>query len=243
MRITVERGVSQSLAERFLALYRDAFMPLDVLAAQKQRMDDEEFLAVLADPSVIELVGWEDDQPVAMAVMSRDLGTVPWVSPAYYLDRLHQFPDRSGYYGMLAILVHPSVQGGPWYRAMAEAVAVKAYVDRAVVIFDVCTFNIRVFPMPDTLVSIGAGIFENIDLVEVDAQHYFTLDAEGIKIPVEGDVRVAGGAVRLDPRVLGVSDVIDLREGQGAPATSDGAEVVDLRESPATEPGYPSVDH
>lgn len=236
MRITVERGVSQSLADRFLALYRDAFMPLDVLAAQKQRMDDDEFLAALADPRVIELVGWEDDEPVAMAVMSRDLGTVPWVSPAYYLDRLDRFADRSGYYGMLAILVHPSAQGGQWYRAIAEAVAVKAYVDRAVVIFDVCTFNIRVFPMPETLVSIGAGIFETIDLVEVDAQHYFTLNAEGIKIPLEGDVHVAGGAVRLDPRVLGVSDVIDLREGQRAAATSGDGGAVDAREPPVEKP-------
>ncbi len=225
MRITVERGVDEATAERFLALYRDAFTPLDVLAAQKQRMDDDEFLAAVTDPAVIELVGWEGDEPVAMAVMSRDLGMVPWVSPAYYLDRLDRFPERSGYFGMLAILVHPSAQGGPWYRAMAEAVAVKAYVDRAVVIFDACTFNIEVFPLPDTLVEIGGGIFEDVDLVEIDAQHYFTLDAEGLRLSLEGEVSVAGGAVRLDPRVLGETDVIDLRE----PA-------IDLTEEPAETP-------
>lgn len=232
MRITAHRGVDGELAGRFLVLYREAFAPLAELGAQRQALHDDEFLAVLADPRVVELVGWDDEgEAVAMAVMAGDLEAIPWFSPPFFRARLAERSQRSGVYGIIAILVHPDARGGPWYRAMAEAVALKAHHDDAVVVFDCCAHNVEVFPLPATLEAIGRGIFDEVELAELDTQHYFALDAHGLRLPLDGRIGLAGGEVTLDAAVLaGPEPVVDLREDP----------VIDLRDTtsvaePATE--------
>jgi hypothetical protein len=233
MRITVERGIDVPLAERFLSLYRDAFEPIEVLGAQRQSMHDDEFLDALVDPRVVELIGWQDGEPVAMAVMTLDLEVLPWFSAPFFKARLPEVASRGASYAIIAILVHPDVQGGPWYRAMAEAVALKAYTDDAVVVFDCCRYNVEVFPMPATLVEIGRELFDEVELVELDTQHYFALDADGLKLALDGEVGLAGGTVQLAGDDL-AEPVIDLRD-QPAPAGR--------RERIASGIEHPAIDH
>lgn len=235
MRITLERGIDAPLAERFLALYRDAFEPIEVLGAQRQSMHDDEFLDALGDPRVVELIGWQDDEPVAMAVMTLDLEVLPWFSAPFFKARLPEVASRSSSYAIIAILVHPGAQGGPWYRAMAEAVALKAFTDDAVVVFDCCRYNVEVFPMPATLLDIGRQLFDQVELVELDTQHYFALDADGLRFELSGDLGLADGAVHLDAGTLS-ERVIDLREPEEGPAEVVGDEVVGRRGST-----YPDV--
>jgi hypothetical protein len=241
MRITVERGIDAQLAERFLRLYREAFEPIEVLGAQRQSMHDDEFLDALVDPRVVELIGWQDDEPVAMAVMTLDLEVLPWFSAPFFKARLPEVASRGESYAIIAILVRADVQGGPWYRALAEAVALKAYTDDAVVVFDCCRYNVEVFPMPKTLVEIGSELFDEIELVELDTQHYFALDADGLRFDLRGDLRLAGGAVHVASDAL-AEKVIDLRDQPVAAAERE-EQVIDLRDDARPEAGYPTSDH
>jgi hypothetical protein len=232
--ITIQGCVSGSHATAFLRLYQAAFSPLAELGAQRQQLHDDEFLACLEDPRVLKLVGWDDAaRPVAMAVMAPDLALLPWFSPAFFRAHLPEHTERTRVYGIVAILVHPSAQGGPWYRALAEAVALKAWADAAVVVFDCCRYNVEVFPLPATLLQIGRGLFDQVELVELDTQHYFALDASGLRRSLEERIELGGGAVGLDRRWLGPADdtVIELTDEA----------VVDLRDATATA-GEPAKD-
>lgn len=209
------------MAQEFLALYRAAFAPLDVLAAARQSLHDHEFLAAMQEPRMLKFVGWDGDRPAGMGFLALDLHLVPWISPAFYAARFPEHHERGAIYYIGVVLVHPQDQGGPWYQALAEAMALKAWVDQAMVLFDCCAYNIEQFPLPATLQTIGLGLFEEIELVELDYQRYYSLWARDIRIDLTDHISLGGGRVDLVGAQL---------EAAGPLVLDDtGAPVIDLR--------------
>jgi hypothetical protein len=200
MPITIESAVNEATLQEFLPVYRDAFAPLEVLAAGRQSFHDDEFLEILGDASVLKFLAWDrDESPRALSFIATDLQLIPWVSPAYFA---HRFPEpyaRGAVYYCGTILVRPEHQHGPWAGRVLDAMVEKVVGDHAVIAFDCCGFNVDTVRVPD-IVAAAARRQCVLDAFEVDVQRYYAYAPSGVI-----DLTRVDGFGRVD-------DVIDLRE-------------------------------
>lgn len=201
MRVTTETVIDDSTTERFLELYRAAFDPLVPLAAARQSLTDDEFREEMVDPSVLKYVGWDGSGvPVALVMIATDLGHVPWISPEFWARR---YPDhyRRGaihYYG--ALLVSPTVRGGPWAaRMLAEATRYTAALP-GIAAFDCCRYNVDEVHLPELIASIAERIC-HLETVEVDVQRYYAFISHGLR-EVDIDLTEARGGAEVAEGVV-----------------------------------------
>lgn len=172
-RVERRTTVQSDLAQEFLSVYRETFAPLERLSPARQSLTDEEFLAAMADESVVKFVGWSrDGQPCAMAVLTTDLSTVPWISVPYFAARFPDHHRRSAIYYFHAILVRSQNQGGPWARLMFEELTRMLARQNAVAAFDACTHTIAVTRLPEMIARVANRLCL-LDPIELDRQHYF----------------------------------------------------------------------
>ena len=182
MRIETRVALPEDVAEQFLKLYRAAFEPLEVLAAARQSLTDEEFLDEMAHPAVLKWVAWDDfDQPCAMAFMTTDLSILPWVSLPYYRARFPEHFDRGAIYYFGSLLVHPEHQGTQVVMDLLETVIAKIGADNAIAAFDCCGFNIDAKRFPKMIADVAAKVCVSVDPKEIDVQRYYAYDMRGVK--------------------------------------------------------------
>ena len=173
--------VGPALSQRFLAVYRAAFTPLERLAPARQSLTDEEFLDQMAEPSVAKFVAWDErGEPMALAFMATDLHFVPWISPRYFEARFPEHFARRAIYYFGALLVSPAHQGGPWATMVLDAAATLVARNRAVAVFDCCEHN-ATRRLPALIARAGRRV-GNVDSLELEPQRYFAI-AEGIAAP------------------------------------------------------------
>ncbi len=167
------RTVPADMAQAFLEVYRDAFDPVALLSPARQALNDEEFLAAMADGSVMKFVGWDrDEQPRAMAIVATDLRTVPWISVPYFEARFPEHYSRGAIVYFHALLVRRESQGGPWARLLLEELIRTAARDRAVAAFDSCSHTVEVARLPEMIVRLAKRLCL-LDPIEIDRQHYY----------------------------------------------------------------------
>src|SRR5688572_8581954 len=120
-RVDIIESVPEPIVEEFLQVYRAAFAPLVTRSPARQWLTDDEFRHDMADESVKKFVArGSDGEIMALAFMSTDLETVPWISAPYFA---HKFPDhfaRGAVYYFGAMLVRPERQGGPWAKYLLD---------------------------------------------------------------------------------------------------------------------------
>lgn len=200
MRVTIETVIDETTTEQFLELYRAAFDPLETLAAGRQALTDDEFRHEMCDETVLKFVGWDRrERPVAMAVISTDLDSVPWISPAFWRERYPEHAARGAIFYFGALLVSPTVRGGPWaHRMLTETVKFTGR-NRAVAAFDCCQHNVESVELPRLIAEVSHRLAIT-ETQQVDAQVYFAYVLHGLKdapagleAPVEIDLR---GAVK-----------------------------------------------
>ena len=165
--------MSPELAQDFLGAYREAFSPLERRSPARQALTDEEFLAAMADESVLKFVGWDRrDLPCAMAIMATDLSVVPWISLPYFAARFPHHYRRAAIYYFHAAFVRPESQGGPWARLLFEELAAMLAQEQAVAAFDCSSHTVETIKLPDMFarVSSRVGVLEPLEL---DRQHYY----------------------------------------------------------------------
>jgi hypothetical protein len=179
----VERltAISPSLTEEFLAVYRAAFAPLEVLAPARQALTDDEFRDEMTDPRVVKFVAYDEHgEATAMSFMALDLAVVPWVSVPYYAARYPEQHARGAIYYVGALLVRPDRQGGPWVKVVVDDVLRYGAERRGVVAFDCCGFNAEVVKLPETIARVAHRI-AYAETVELDAQRYYAYDMAGLR--------------------------------------------------------------
>lgn len=207
-RITVERRMDLGVLDQFLPLYREAFKPIASVAAEKQALSDEEFSRWGTDPAVMKFIGWEESgNPVALAMVTTDLGLVPWISPEFYEKRYPDHFGRQAIFYFTTLLVAPHAQDGPWVAALVEAMTMRVALVRGIAAFDCCQFNVDVMGVPAFVKEIGSRVAET-DCREVDAQHFYAYEALSIR---EIDLR--------DQRDDGI--VMDLRDPSDSTANHE----------------------
>ena len=173
--------VDGHVADDFLAIYQAAFAPLKTLAPARQWLTDDEFRHEMQDPSVLKFVARaSDDQIVAMALMSTDLRSVPWVSEEYFAHRFPEHYARDAIFYFGALLVRPERQGGPWASYLIEHLYHYVGERRGVGCFDCCGFNVDTVRLPDLITRAGHRV-ARMDTQLLDRQEYYGVVVEGLK--------------------------------------------------------------
>jgi hypothetical protein len=171
--------VPDDVTDEFLAVYRGAFAPLEILAPARQSLTDDEFREEMVDPRVVKFVARDDaGAPCALAFMATDLEVVPWVSVPYFR---HRFPDhfeRGAIFYVGALLVRPDRQGGPWVKVVVDDMVRFVAERRGIAAFDCCGFNVETIRLPDTLAR-ATHRLAYAETVELDAQRYYAYEMAG----------------------------------------------------------------
>lgn len=200
MRITIEHSIDVQTQEEFLQIYRDAFAPLEPLAAARQALTDDEFRVQMNDPGVFKFLAWDDDgRACAMAIMAADLSKVPWISPQYFAARFPEHSARNAIYYYQALLVRGDHRKSGTAGQMLEAVITKVAEDKAVAAIDCCRFTVEEVQFP-AMVSAVASRLCHFDEWEIDSQHYYAYRSTGLLQPQVIDLREEADEPVIDLR-------------------------------------------
>lgn len=179
VRITVEDTLDDAVTEEFLRLYVATFSPLAVRAAARQVLHREEFVAEMRDPRVLKYVARDaDGRAVGLSTLTRDLETVPWISPDYFAARYPEHTVRDAVFYLGFTLVAPHHQRAGVFQVMIEEMIARVLAERGVCGWDICAYNEEVLGFST---SIAALIRRHADVTvgPVDAQTYFAAELHG----------------------------------------------------------------
>jgi hypothetical protein len=141
MKVTVESKIAGTQLERFHQLYRSAFEPLLTLTAVRQVLTEDEFEAQMTDERVDKLVAWDDDEPIGMMTVTRELETVPWISPEFFRARYPDHAARNAIFYVAFALADPDRREAMSMAAMTEVLAAMLIESGGVCGYDVCAYN------------------------------------------------------------------------------------------------------
>ena len=143
--ITHELSITGWEADALWEAYLTNFEPLTELAVLQHLYSRVEVLAELANPRITKIVGWIDDEPVGLAMVTNSLEDVPQISPAFLRSKYPEHAARNAIYVGILVMVTPGVRGLTLFgRLSTELWQVPALVG-GVLVFDVCDFNREVF--------------------------------------------------------------------------------------------------
>lgn len=182
MRIETPAVLPPDVAEDFLKIYRAAFEPLEVKAAARQSLTDEEFLEEMAHPGVFKWLVYDDfERPCALSFMTNDLTIVPWISLPYYEARYPDHYARKAIYYFGSLLVHPDYQGTTVVKDLLKVAMAKVGADDAICAFDCCAFNIDAKHFPELVAEMSREVNTFVDAQEIDVQRYYAYEMKGNK--------------------------------------------------------------
>ncbi|WP_280235112.1 hypothetical protein [Nocardia cyriacigeorgica] len=173
LHVTTETTIDGAAVELFHNLYEEAFGPLRTRAAARQVLHREEFIAEMSDPRVLKYVARTGDgAPVGVTTLTKELETVPWISPEYFLARYPDHAARDAIYYAGFTLVAPSTRQGAAFHVMIESVVQVLVAERAAVGWDICSYNNTRFSFAD---GIRAVLEEQADVAVAveDSQTYY----------------------------------------------------------------------
>ena len=180
-RVDILHDVPPDVAEEFLVIYRDAFEPLKAKSPARQWLSDEEFRHEMSDASVLKFVARaQDGEIVAMALMSTDLGTVPWISEPYFAAKYPEHYAAGNIFYIGAMLVRPDRQGGPWAKYLLDHMFHFFGERCAVGSFDCCQFNVDTVALPDLIARAAHPMIE-VNWEILDRQTYYAGQCTGFK--------------------------------------------------------------
>jgi hypothetical protein len=127
---------SAELRDKLWYLYERAYQPMATEAVTRETFYRHEFDELLSDPTNRLWVAWQDQVPVAAAMIATDIAATRYLSRTYFE---HHFPEhslRSVVHYVLWVVVHPAhVAKGTLVRLSKEAFALEAD-EGALLVFD-----------------------------------------------------------------------------------------------------------
>jgi len=141
-KITMEKVVAPGQAEQFLDLYLEAFAPLRVQAVARQVLHRNEFLEQMSDPRVWKFVALNAaGRPTGLSTLTKDLVTVPWISPEYFAARYPEQTARGAVYYWGFSVIRPGQRGKQLFFDMLAAIGSVVGADHGVCGYDICAYN------------------------------------------------------------------------------------------------------
>ena len=158
------------------AMYRDAFEPLRARAATRHVMYEDEFGEAMRDPRLEKLVGTDrSGRPIGMALLTKDLRAIPWISPEFFAERYPEATARGAVTYVGFVLVGPAHQGGLLFSKLVQRMSAPIAAERGVVGFDMCTFNASVIRLPEAILRAIRRRATAAERVE-DVQTFYALE-------------------------------------------------------------------
>jgi hypothetical protein len=143
--ITHELVITGEPAEALWRAYRENFEPLRSLAILRHFDTHEEVLDQLANPRIHKIVGWQDDEPVGLAMVTNSLEDVTEISPEFLRTKYPEYAARDAIYCGMLVMVSHALRGrtlfGRLYTELWQVPALEA----GILVFDVCEFNRMMF--------------------------------------------------------------------------------------------------
>jgi hypothetical protein len=210
MLITMETKLDDATTEQFLAVYREAFAPLEDKAAARQSLTDEEFREEMGEESVLKFVAWDEKgRAAALAFVATDLSVVPWISIPYFAAR---FPDefsRGAVYYFGALLVRSDRRGSTASMQLLKELTRFVSLNRGVAAFDCCQYNEETIRLPELVAAGGRQLCE-IDTRALDAQRYYAYIPGELPEGVSEEPLPSARTIGLRPETGEEETVIDL---------------------------------
>jgi pyruvoyl-dependent arginine decarboxylase len=179
VRITVQSDVDYTTAKQFYRLYHRAFGPMEHDAAARQVLHEEEFVEEMLDKRVDKYIAWDaEDRAIGMTTLTRDLDTVPWISPAYFRKHYAEQVSRDAIFYFGFALVDPDHQGAEVLGAMIDAMSREVAAHQGVVAWDMCRINDeRGFGLTYRQFLESRGF---VDVHSIDQQTYYAASYPGV---------------------------------------------------------------
>ena len=156
----------------FYALYRLAFEPIRALSVARQVLTEDEFSEQMQHPRVAKYIAWDDaGEPVGLTTLSNDLTTTPWVNPDYFAQHYPEQWSRQAVYYLGFTIAHPSQRHQRIIDAIATVGMQEAAERRAVIAYDVCSFNNERLQFTERVTKL-LGAVPGARLELVDTQSY-----------------------------------------------------------------------
>lgn len=173
--ITHEKSISGATAETLWEAYRSSFEPLASLAMLRHFYSRDEVLAELANPRILKIVGWQEGEPVGLAMVTNSLEDVPQISPEFLRASYPEHAQTNTIYFGILVLVVPDLRGRTLFsRLYLELWQVPALAG-GVLVFDICDFNHQLFDT-DLLTQRIADNFPQSSVRVIDRQTWYVAD-------------------------------------------------------------------
>jgi hypothetical protein len=171
--VTIETTVDEATAKRFYALYLKTFGDLAVKAVARQVLHEHEFLEEMLDERVDKFLGRDDSgRPVAMCTLTRNLETVPWISPAYFSHHYPEQTARNAVFYLGFILVDHEYRRSHMFIDLLTKVAEMVIAERGLCAWDICSHNNEAFGLADAIEALTTRM-ATFEVGPVDTQTYY----------------------------------------------------------------------
>ena len=173
--ITHERSITGSQAETLWEAYRTNFEPLADLAILQHLYSRDEVLAEFRNPNIVKIVGWQDDRPVGLAMITNSLEEVPQISPAFLRAKYPQHAARNAIYFGILVMVVPGTRGLTLFGRLSTELWQLVAIANGVLVYDVCDFNRTTFSSEKVAQRI-ADSFPRSSLQIIDRQTWYAAE-------------------------------------------------------------------
>ena len=173
--ITHEPSIIGSEAETLWEAYRTNFEPLTELAVLQHLYSREEVLDELRNPRIIKIVGWQEDRPVGLAMVTKSLDDVPQISPAFLRSQYPHHAARNAIYFGILVMVAPGVRGLTLFGRLSAELWQLVALDGGVLVWDVCDFNRTTFDS-ETVAQRIADSFPRSNIRVLDRQTWYAAE-------------------------------------------------------------------
>ncbi|MQW76241.1 hypothetical protein GHK92_10165 [Nocardioides sp. dk4132] len=179
LRVSIATDVDEETSARYYQLYRETFGELETRAAARQVLHEEEFLEEMHDPRVMKYLALDaDDEVIGMTTLTRDLATVPWISPAYFAHHYPEQTERNAVYYLGFTLVRHARRQQHVFASMISVMTELIISERAVCAWDMCHYNDEVLGLGPAISQMLASRTE-LDVHPIDRQTYFAAVCAG----------------------------------------------------------------
>ncbi len=173
--ITHELSITGRQAETLWEAYRTNFAPLAELAVLQHLYSRDEVLAEFRNPHITKIVGWQDDRPVGLAMITNSLEDVPQISPAFLRSKYPEHAARNAVYFGILVMVVPGVRGLTLFGRLSIEMWQMVAVANGVLVYDVCDFNRTTFSSEEVAQRI-ADSFPRSNLQVLDRQTWYAAE-------------------------------------------------------------------
>ena len=177
--IICTRRPRPDLMDSFWPVYEEAFGPLRVLAAARQVLTPDEFMAEVEDPRIWKYIALDADGGLAgLTTLTADLSTMPWISPQYYE---YHYPDESNrkaiFYSGVS-LVRPDMRRYPVFARMMTCLGQRIAAVKGIYAVDMCRYNDHERSVARAAERVLNRVAE-FEVQAVDVQTYYVARATG----------------------------------------------------------------